>query len=408
VTALHAAAVQVGLMECEYCVVGGGIVGLATAVALLEQRPGASLILLEKEDELAHHQTGHNSGVIHAGVYYTPGSLKARLCREGNEETRSFCRAEKIPHEVCGKLIVATNPVEAKRLESLRARCMQNEIEAELLDQTELRRVEPRIAGFSALLIPTSGIVNYTQVSQALGRRLHALGGLICLGSGVTAIRESSSTVLVSTAARSAIHCKKLIACAGLQADRLARLAGLFPKVRIVPFRGEYFRLPAAKNTIVRHLIYPVPDPALPFLGVHLTRMIDGTVTVGPNAVLGFAREGYRRASFSLQDASDMVTYGGFWRLLRRHWRSALQEGKGSLLRGHYLEGCRRYCPELTISDLGPYPAGIRAQAVDGAGELIHDFLFVETPRMIHVLNAPSPAATAAIPIGRMIAKRTI
>ena len=395
-------------MRIDFCIVGGGIVGLATALTLLQRRPTASVVVLEKEQTLAAHQTGHNSGVIHAGVYYAPGSLKARLCREGNQQTRQFCREHDVRVEVCGKLIVATNELEATRLENLRQRCLLNSIEAIPVAGAELKNLEPRIEGQSALLIPTSGIVSYPQLCRALAEKIRQLGGQVMLGSRVVAIAETGADVRVSTAGGVTIHAERLIACAGLQSDRIARLAGLDPKARIVPFRGEYFRLPSAKNDIVRHLIYPVPDPSLPFLGIHLTRMIDGSVTVGPNAVVGFAREGYDSGSFDLRDASDMLLYGGFWKLFRRHWRSALSEARASFVRSHYLEACRKYCPELTLDDLQPYPTGIRAQAVGPDGSLIHDFLFADSSRMIHVLNAPSPAATAALPIGRMIAARVL
>ena len=395
-------------MRTDFCIVGGGIVGLATALALLQRRPHASLILLEKEPDLAAHQTGHNSGVIHAGVYYAPGSLKARLCREGNQQTRQFCLEHGIPFELCGKLIVATNALEVSRLEALRERCALNSIEAVPVAAAELRVLEPRIDGQAGLLVPSSGIVSYPQICLALARRIRELGGEIVLGSKVEAIDETPTEVRVSTARGTTVRAERLIACAGLQSDRVARLAGLEPKVRIIPFRGEYFRLPAAKSNIVRHLIYPVPDPALPFLGVHLTRMIDGSVTVGPNAVVGFAREGYDAASFNLRDTTEMLLYGGFWKLLKAYWRSALTEVRASLIRSHYLAECRKYCPELTADDLQPYPTGIRAQAVGLNGALIHDFLFADTTRMTHVLNAPSPAATASLPIGQMIAARAL
>ena len=395
-------------MRTDFCIVGGGIVGLATALALLQRRPNASLTLLEKEQDLAAHQTGHNSGVIHAGVYYAPGSLKARLCREGNQQTVQFCLDNGIRFELCGKLIVATNGQEAIRLEALRERCSRNSINAVPVSAAELRVLEPRIKGQSGLLVPSSGIVSYPQICLALAGRIRQLGGQIVLGSRVEAIAESGSEVHVSTAQGATVRAGRLIACAGLQSDRLARLAGLNPKVRIIPFRGEYFRLPVTKSDIVQHLIYPVPDPSLPFLGVHLTRMIDGSVTVGPNAVVAFAREGYAPASFNMRDTSQMLLYGGFWKLLKRYWRSALTELQTSLIRSRYLAECRKYCPELSLDDLQPYPSGIRAQAVGPDGSLIHDFLFAESNRMIHVLNAPSPAATAALPIGQMIAGRAL
>ncbi|HEY6482602.1 MAG TPA: L-2-hydroxyglutarate oxidase [Steroidobacteraceae bacterium] len=395
-------------VRIDFCIVGGGIIGLATALALLTRKPHASLLLLEKEQELATHQTGHNSGVIHAGVYYAPGSWKARLCREGNELIRQFCLEQDVRFEVCGKLIVATSALEVTRLEALRERCVLNHIETVAVSADDLGALEPRIAGRAALLVPGSGIVSYRQVSLALARRIRMLGGTIALGSQVEAIAETPGEVQISTMQGHTFSARHLIVCAGLQSDRIARLAGLRPGVRIVPFRGQYFRLPGSKNDIVRHLIYPVPDPALPFLGIHLTRTIDGGVTVGPNALVGFAREGYGPAAFNLRDTSEMLFYRGFWRLLRMRWRSAVTELRTALNPSLYLAECRKYCPELSLDDLEPHPTGIRAQAVGSDGTLVHDFLFAETARMLHVLNAPSPAATAALPIGRMIAQRAL
>jgi len=395
-------------MRYEFCVVGGGIVGLATARELLRRRPGASLVLLEKEADVAQHQTGHNSGVIHAGVYYAPGSLKARLCRAGNEQTRAFCAERDIPVEVCGKLIVATTPVEVRRLADLKERCRLNDIAVEEVAGAALSALEPHIAGLAALRVASTGIVDYRRVCRALAQEVRSLGGEVRLSTGVHRIVETSAAVSVTLTAGEPLIAERLIACAGLQSDRLARAAGLEVPLRIIPFRGEYFRLPEAKSGIVRHLIYPVPDPELPFLGVHLTRMMGGFVTVGPNAVLGFAREGYPHFSFSLRDTADTLSFPGFWRVLRTHWRSALTELRGSLLKSRYLSQCRKYCPELSLQDLTPYPAGIRAQAVLADGTLVHDFMFADTQRMVHVLNAPSPAATAALPIGAMIAERAL
>ncbi len=395
-------------MRYDFCVVGGGIVGLATAREILERRPGAGLVLLEKEADLAAHQTGHNSGVIHAGVYYPPGSLKARLCRAGNRQTKQFCAEHGIPVEECGKLIVATTPTEVRRLADLRKRCEANDIVAHEVAGADLVTLEPRIAGLAALLVPSTGIVDYRRVALALAEEIRKLGGETRVRTCVHGIAEGSVEVEISPAEGEPILAGQLIVCAGLQADRLARSAGLDVQLRIIPFRGEYFQLPAAKSNVVRHLIYPVPDPDLPFLGVHLTRMISGRVTVGPNAVLGFAREGYPHFSFNLRDTAETLGFPGFWRVLRKHWRSALSELGGSLIRSRYLQECRKYCPELTLQDLQPYPAGIRAQAVLGDGTLVHDFLFADTPRVVHVLNAPSPAATAALPIARVIAARAL
>jgi len=395
-------------MRYDFCVVGGGIVGLATAREILQRRAGASLVLLEKEADLAAHQTGHNSGVIHAGVYYEPGSLKARLCRAGNRQTKQFCAAHGIPMEECGKLIVATTPVEVRRLAELRRRSAANEIPTQEVARADLATLEPRIAGLAALLVPSTGIVDYRRVAQALAEDLRKHGAEVRLRSCVRSIAERSAEVEVVLTEGEPIRAGQLIACAGLQADRLARTARLDVALRIIPFRGEYFQLPATKSNVVRRLIYPVPDPELPFLGVHLTRMIGGHVTVGPNAVLGFAREGYPHFSFNLRDTAETLRFSGFWHVVRKHWRSALRELGGSLIRSRYLQECRKYCPELDLQDLQPHPAGIRAQAVLADGTLVHDFMFADSPRMVHVLNAPSPAATAALPIAGVIAARAL
>ncbi|TDY16803.1 L-2-hydroxyglutarate oxidase [Paraburkholderia sp. BL6665CI2N2] len=394
-------------MIYDYCVVGGGIVGLATAMKLLEKQPGASLVLLEKEPSLGKHQTGHNSGVIHAGIYYTPGSLKAELCRLGSQATKDFCTAHAIPFEVCGKLLVATNQIEVARMNALYERSIKNNIKVERLGATDLRRREPNIRGLGALFVESTGIVDYTLVCEALGRVVRSAGGLIDLGVEVTSIQEGSEGVVVN-AGDMCWTARHLVACAGLQSDRIARSAGLNIDYRIVPFRGEYYQLPLDRNKIVKSLIYPIPDPELPFLGIHLTRMIDGRVTVGPNAVLGFAREGYPKFSFSLRDVRDYLSFPGFWKVLLKNRKSGATEMINSVLKKGYLRECQKYCPDLKLEDLGPYEAGIRAQAVMRDGTLVHDFLFVETDRMLHVCNAPSPAATSAIPIGEMIADKCI
>jgi L-2-hydroxyglutarate oxidase len=387
----------------DFCVVGGGIVGLATAMALLERHPGARLVLLEKEDALATHQTGHNSGVIHSGIYYAPGSLKADLCKRGERATKEFCTAHGIPFVTCGKTLVATNALELERLEALVGRARENGIEAERLDEAELRRREPNITGLGALFVPATAIVDYRAVCAAMARVITEAGAEIVLGAEVTAIRESAHDVVVDAKGRR-WAAGRLVACAGLQSDRLARLAGLPATHQIVPFRGEYYRLPAEKSDIIRSLIYPVPDPDLPFLGIHLTRMIEGSVTVGPNAVLGLSREGYPKLAVNVRDVAQYLLFPGLWRVLARYRRSVRDELKGSLLKSAYLRECRKYCPSLTTGDLFPYTAGIRAQAVTRDGTLVHDFLFLESERMLHCGNAPSPAATSAIPIGQRIA----
>lgn len=394
-------------MIFDYCVIGGGIVGLATAMRLLETYPGCSLILLEKEEALGKHQTGHNSGVIHAGIYYPPGSLKAELCRKGADATKAFCQENGIRFDVCGKLLVATSALEVQRMEALHERSKQNTIEVRRVSEGELKEREPNIRGLGALFVASTGIVSYADVCQAMGRRIRALGGEIRLSTRVTGIREVIDSVDIASAGEN-WQAKKLVVCGGLQSDRLAVLAGLSIEHRIVPFRGEYYRLPASKNDIVRHLIYPVPDPALPFLGVHLTRMIDGSVTVGPNAVIGFAREGYPRLSFNVSDMADYALFPGFWKTVFANRGSAVTELRNSLWKPGYLKECRKYCPSLKLADLLPHEAGIRAQAVRKDGALIHDFLFAQTDRMLHVCNAPSPAATSAIPIAEIIRDRLI
>ena len=394
-------------MIYDYCIIGGGIVGLATAMALLKRQPGASLVILEKETTLARHQTGHNSGVIHAGIYYAPGSLKADLCKRGAQATKDFCDTHAIKYEVCGKLLVASNPLEVQRMQALYERSQQNRLKVERLDAAELRRREPNIVGLGGLFLDATGIVDYKQVCQAMAKVIQAAGGEICLDTRVAAIAESGDSVTISSEDR-VWRARQLVACAGLQSDRLAALAGVRIDHQIIPFRGEYFRLPATKNQIVNHLIYPIPDPELPFLGVHLTRMIDGSVTVGPNAVLGLGRENYGKFSINWRDVAQYARFPGFWKTLWNNLGSGTTEMKNSLFKRGYLEQCRKYCPSLEVDDLLPYEAGIRAQAVMRDGTLVHDFLFAETPRMVHVCNAPSPAATSAIPIGEMIADRLL
>lgn len=393
------------VMTFDYGVIGGGIVGLATARELLRRSPGARILVLEKEDAVARHQTSHNSGVIHSGIYYAPGSLKAELCRRGAEATKQFCDENAIPYEVCGKLLVATNEAERVRMDALYDRAHVNEVDVERIDEAELRRREPNITGVGALFVKSTGIVSYGRVAEVMAAQIRAAGGEIVLGVQVDAIAERTEDVRVS-AQQQSWSARQLIVCAGLQSDRLAHLAGCAIDYQIVPFRGEYYRLPASRNGIVRHLIYPIPDPSLPFLGIHLTRMIDGGVTVGPNAVLGFAREGYPKFSVNWKDIADYTSFPGFWKTIAAHWKSGVREIRDSLSKRAYLEECRKYCPLLTVDDLMPERAGIRAQAVLRDGTLVHDFLFVETARMLHVCNAPSPAATSAIPIASMIADK--
>lgn len=389
----------------DYAIVGGGIVGLATLYQLLAAKPDAKVVLLEKEAALAQHQTGRNSGVIHAGVYYAPGSLKARLCKEGAAQTKAFCAQYDIPVEHCGKLIVATNELELSRLRALEERTAVNGIDFSCLDEAELRAREPNVTGLAAMLVPSTAIVSYVRIVQTLGRLVTAAGATLRLGEQVVGVREERDEVELQTT-RGTIRARRLINCAGLFADRLARWCGVGDDFRIVPFRGEYYRLDARHDSIVKHLIYPVPDPALPFLGVHLTRMIDGSVTVGPNAVLSLKREGYTRLAFDPRDAAETLLFPGFWRVAKANLRSGTEELANSLIRRRYLAACRKYCPQLRLSDLHDHPPGVRAQAVLKDGTLVHDFLIRSTARTLHVCNAPSPAATSALPIGREIVRQ--
>jgi (S)-2-hydroxyglutarate dehydrogenase len=392
------------MADFDLAVIGGGIVGLSTAMQMTERFPGISVAVLEKEPALARHQTGRNSGVIHAGVYYQPGSLKAEFCREGVEATTRFCRDQGIAYEQCGKLLVATEPAELPRMEALYERARANGIAVERLDKAEVARREPRIRSLGGLFVKTTGIVDYAQVAKAMAGVVAERGGAILTSSEVSHIEETPSGVTLDVG-KDRIRARHVIAAAGLQADRIARLCGVDVDFRIVPFRGEYYRLGSDKDRIVNHLIYPIPDPELPFLGVHLTRMIGGYVTVGPNAVLAFAREGYGFGTISLRDLREMVAFRGFRKVIRANLKSGALEMVNSLLKSRYLELCRRYCPELELSDLSPYRAGVRAQAVLADGTMVHDFLIGETERTIHVLNAPSPAATSSIPIGRHITR---
>lgn len=389
----------------DFIIIGGGILGMSTAMQLQQTYPDKRLLVLEKEQGPAQHQTGHNSGVIHAGVYYTPGSLKARFCLEGNRATRAFCDEHGIAYDICGKLLVATNEVEKQRMEALWERTAANGLQREWLEGGALREREPNITGVAGIFVPSSGIVDYAEVTRAMAATFERLGGSIRYGAEVTALEERRQEVVVSTADER-LTSRYLVSCSGLMADRVIRMLGQTPDFTICPFRGEYYRLPEQHNQIVNHLIYPIPDPAMPFLGVHLTRMIDGSVTVGPNAVLALKREGYRKQDVSLGDMGRMLTHPGILKVLGRHLRPGLVEMKNSLYKRGYLELVRKYCPSLTADDLLPYPAGVRAQAVSNDGKLVDDFLFVNTRRTLNVGNAPSPAATSALPIGAHIVQQ--
>lgn len=395
----------------DYLIIGGGIVGVSTAWQLQQRQPKASILLLEKESDYAQHQTGHNSGVIHAGVYYAPGSLKAAFCKAGVTATIEFCRQHDIACEQCGKLLVATNALELERMHALYQRALQNGLELELLDAQQLQEHEPNVSGVGAILVRDTAIVNYKQVSRQMAQNYHAGGGESRLQYEVTGLSETADDITITALHRGEQHqfrTRYLISCAGLMADRLTKMLDIPTDFQIIPFRGEYYQLPEKYNDIVKHLIYPIPDPALPFLGVHLTRMIDGSVTVGPNAVQGWKREGYGRVNFSIRDVTEMIAFSGFWKVLAKNLRPGLHEMFNSLWKPGYLRQVQKYCPQIKLADLQPYPAGVRAQAVSSDGELIHDFLFAQSQRSLHVCNAPSPAATSAIPIGNYICNKVL
>ncbi|MFQ3236527.1 MAG: L-2-hydroxyglutarate oxidase [Paraglaciecola sp.] len=390
------------MAKYDVVIIGAGILGAATAWQLLLQYPHKRVLLVEKEPFSATHQTGRNSGVIHAGVYYQPGSLKAQYCRQGLQETIAFCQQHGLPFRQCGKLLVATNTLELERMHSLYLRCQLNQLEPQFLSQKQLKHLEPNIHGIGAIKVSESGIVDYASVTRTMLSEFERLGGKVAYGQTVTGLKEQAGGVHIKTTTLS-LTCQQLISCAGLMSDRMIKLQGLTTDFQIIAFRGEYFQLAKRLQHVVQHLVYPIPDPALPFLGVHLTPMISGEITVGPNAVLALARENYSKLAINPRDLADMLGFGGFWSLLHKQRGSALVELKNSLFKGQYLALVQKYCPDIGKSDLLPHPTGIRAQAVSNQGELIHDFKFVQTAHSLHVANAPSPAATSAIPIAKHI-----
>ncbi|MFG2293000.1 L-2-hydroxyglutarate oxidase [Streptomyces sp. NPDC048603] len=392
-----------GSLDCDVLVIGGGIVGLSTAHALSRLAPGTRVVVLEKEAGPARHQTGRNSGVIHSGIYYRPGSLKARFAVRGAAEMVKFCAEHGIPHEVTGKLIVATERSELPRLHALVQRGRENGIPVRELGPAQIAEYEPEVRGLAAIHVGTTGIVDYGRVAGQLGE---ASGADVLYGERVELISRRPSAVAVRTSSGLVVRAKALVNCAGLQCDRVARLAGDDPGMRILPFRGEYYDL--ARPSLVRGLVYPVPDPAFPFLGVHLTRGIGGGVHVGPNAVPALAREGYGWSVVRPRDVASELVWPGTWAMARRHWRYGAGEIHRSLSKRAFTEAVRRLLPGVEESDLRPAEAGVRAQAVLRDGTLVDDFLIREAPRTVHVLNAPSPAATASLPIGREVARRAL
>lgn len=387
----------------DVAIIGGGIVGAATAMALTQRRK-MSLVILEAENQLAAHQTGHNSGVIHSGLYYKPGSLKARNCTTGREAMYQFCEIHDIPHDRCGKVVVATRYDELPALDMLEERGRANGLVGlKRLDREGINVYEPRSAGIAGLFVPQTGIVDYTAVTRKMGEIVQECGGEIRTNARVKAIHKRGSEFTLETTA-GPVHCRNLINCAGLYSDRVARMAGVNPKLQIIPFRGEYYEMHKRKEHLVKSLIYPVPDPRFPFLGVHFTRMIHGGVEIGPNAVLGFRREGYRLTDINLRDMAQYGLYVGFWRMATKYWKMGTGEFYRSFYKKAFVKAMQRLVPEIQAEDVFRAGAGVRAQALEPNGLLVDDFRIVEADHMVHVLNAPSPAATASISIGETIA----
>ena len=387
----------------DICIIGGGIVGLATAYQISKKHPKLKLAVLEKETSLAKHQTGHNSGVLHTGIYYKPGSLKAMNCRNGKQAMEQFCQEQGIDHELCGKIIVALNDEEVPRMKNIYQRGQENGVNCKIISREEMLEIEPRVAGVQAIHVPECGIVNYKQVCLRLGEIIQEKEeNKIFLGHQVTKIRNLTTSLVVETD-KQQIECKHLINCGGLHSDKLTKLGGQKPPAKIIPFKGEYFELKKNAKHLCKNLIYPVPDPAFPFLGVHFTRMIDGTVECGPNAILAFGREAYGKFDLNLKDLLESITYPGFQKMAIKHWKMGWGEMWRSYNKGAFVKALRRLIPEIEASHLVSAHAGIRAQAVSPRGALVDDFLIEDNNRVINVCNAPSPAATASLNIGSTI-----
>lgn len=391
------------MFDCA--IIGGGIVGLATAMTLSRRESKARIIVFEKEAQLARHQTGRNSGVIHSGIYYKPGSFKARFAREGSRSMVEFCREHAIKHEVCGKVIVASEDSELPMLEMLFQRGLDNELPVTKLSADEVREIEPHVRCLAGIKVPGTGIVDYRQVCAKFADLVREQGSTVITGAKVSDIREMKGTHRIETS-KGGFEARFLINCAGLHSDRIARLAGFQTRARIIPFRGEYYELVPERRHLVKALIYPVPNPSFPFLGVHFTRMIDGSVHAGPNAVLAFKREGYHKTSFDLRDFLDTMTFGGFWKLARKNLNEGLMEIRRSLSKAAFVRSLQRLIPEVQPEDVIPTHAGVRAQALLPDGNLVDDFLILHGRSSCHVCNAPSPAATASLEIGKAVAEQ--
>lgn len=394
------------MQRAEVIIIGGGIVGLATAYNLTQRFPGKKVLVLEKEAAVAQHQTGRNSGVLHSGVYYQPGSLKARNCLEGKRAMQEFCDRQGIPYALCGKVIVAVDESERPRLRTIHQRGQANGVRCSIIGPDRLKELEPAVRGIEAIHVPEAGIIDYRQVSRGLVRCLVDRGGEVITDSRVKTIHQNGSGVSLEDHRGGIFEADYVVNCAGLQSDRVTRLSGTRPEAKIVPFRGEYYELKPEAHHLCRGLIYPVPNPSFPFLGVHFTRMIGGGVECGPNAVLAFSREGYRMTDVSLRDFFESVTYPGFLRLAGKYWRVGMEELWRSISKTAFVRALQRLVPEISPSDLEAAPAGIRAQALSRDGSLVYDFDIRETPRVLNVCNAPSPAATAALNVGRLVVDR--
>ena len=390
------------MLQTDVAIIGGGIVGLATAFRLTQEFPRARVAILEKESSLAAHQTGHNSGVLHSGIYYKPGSLKAINCREGKLAMERFCADEGVDYEICGKVIVAVDESEFAALENIYQRGQANGVRCELIDQDALRDLEPHASGLRAIHVPEAGIVNFRQVCERLAARVREAGGQIALGTRVLRLTSDEAETRIETTGDE-VSARVVVNCAGLHCDRVASMTGQQLPAKVVPFRGEYYELKPDAFHLCRNLIYPVPDPSFPFLGVHFTRMIDGTVECGPNAVLAFAREGYRRRDVNLRDLSESLTYPGFIRISLKYWRVGLGEMWRSISKRAFVRALQRLVPAIEAEQLHVAPAGVRAQAITRDGQMVDDFLIAASDRVINVGNAPSPAATSSLNIGRTI-----
>ncbi|MCL4114409.1 UNVERIFIED_CONTAM: hypothetical protein GTU68_041299 [Idotea baltica] len=390
----------------DVVIIGAGIVGLSTAWQLLNKNPTLKVCILEKEDGIAKHQSGHNSGVIHAGVYYTPGSLKAKLCLEGCKRTKKFCDQYNIPYKETGKLIIALNDQELKWMDDLIVRCQKNSLTIQRLSIEEINKIQPGMKSVGGFLVKETGIVDWKDICKKLAELFKSLGGEIFYNNSVKNIKETEQGINIHTADNTTITSKYLISCAGLYSDRILKASGIIPDYKIVPFRGEYYQLDSKLKDSIKHCIYPVPNPNLPFLGVHFTPQVNGNVTIGPSAVLALAREGYSWTKINIKDCLEIISYKAFWKLLSLNFKATCDELKCSLIKKSYLKKVQEYFPEIKSKDLKTYPAGVRAQALGKDGKLVDDFLFKTTSRALHTCNAPSPAATSSLPIGEYIVEQ--